>query len=88
MWSPLGNQIAWIELSGPSATAIKILDIASKKTVSIAQPNGIVFDANFDGYSNLAWLPDGRHLLVLIPRPTPTAGKSALLVSLRATFIR
>ena len=44
---------------------IKIFDIASKKTVSIAQPRGVIFDPNYDGYSDLAWLPDGKHLLVL-----------------------
>ncbi len=65
VWSPLGNQIAWIELNGPAATAIKILDIASKKTVTIAQPKGMFYDPNFGGYTDLAWLPDGRHLLVL-----------------------
>jgi Tol biopolymer transport system component len=37
-WSPQGNQIAWIELTGPTAAVVKILDIASKKAVSIAQP--------------------------------------------------
>ena len=65
VWSPLGNQIAWLESTGPSATEIKILDIASRKTVSIAQPRDILFDANYAGNSNLAWMPDGRHLLVL-----------------------
>jgi serine/threonine protein kinase/Tol biopolymer transport system component len=65
VWSPLGNQVAWIEVSGPTNTAIKILDIASKKVVTIAPPGGILFDPSFDGYSDLAWLPDGNHLLVL-----------------------
>ena len=64
-WSPRGDQIAWIELTGPSVASIKILDIASKKAVSIAQPSGIVFDANFRGRTDLAWLPGGSYLLVL-----------------------
>jgi eukaryotic-like serine/threonine-protein kinase len=64
-WSPRGDQIAWIELTGPSVASIKVLDIASKKAVSIAQPSGIVFDANFRGRTDLAWLPGGRYLLVL-----------------------
>ena len=29
------------------------------------QPKDILFDANFGGYADLAWLPDGNHLLVL-----------------------
>jgi Tol biopolymer transport system component len=65
VWSPLGNQIAWIELNLPTTTVIKILDIASKKIVTIAAPKGIIFDPSFGGYSDLAWLPDGNHLLLL-----------------------
>jgi Tol biopolymer transport system component len=59
------NQIAWIEISGPSASALKILDIASKKIVTIAPPKGISYDPSFGGYTDLAWMPDGKHLLVL-----------------------
>ena len=64
-WSPQGNQIAWIEVTGPAAAVVKILDIASKKVVSIAQPRGVVLDPSNTGSSDLAWLPDGSHLLVL-----------------------
>ncbi len=65
VWSPLGNQIAWLESTGPTATEIKILDIASRKIGSLAQPKDILFDANLREISNLAWMPDGHHLLVL-----------------------
>jgi eukaryotic-like serine/threonine-protein kinase len=64
-WSPQGNQIAWIEVTGPAAAVVKILDIASKKVVSIAQPKGVLLDPSNTGSSDLAWLPDGSHLLVL-----------------------
>jgi eukaryotic-like serine/threonine-protein kinase len=64
-WSPQGNQIAWIEVTGPAAAVVKILDIASKKVVSIAQPKGVLLDPNNTGSSDLAWLPDGSHILVL-----------------------
>ncbi len=63
-WSPQGNQIAWIELAG-AVSVVKSFDIASKKVVSIARPNGILFDPTISGHSDLAWLPDGRHLLVI-----------------------
>ena len=33
--------------------------------VTIAQPNGTLFDLNYGGYTDLAWMPDGKHLLVL-----------------------
>ena len=65
VWSPLGNQIAWIEVSGHGVTLLKILDIASKKTLTIAQPKGILYDLTFGGNTDLAWMPDGKHLLVL-----------------------
>ena len=79
VWSPLGNQIAWIELSGPSDTAIKVFDIASKKTVTLAQPSGMIYDANFGGYTDLAWLPDGRHLLVLYSKAHSDRGQIGIV---------
>ena len=65
VWSPQGNRIAWVEVNGPTAAVITILDITSKKTIAIASPKDIIFDANFGGYADLAWLPDDNHLLVL-----------------------
>jgi Tol biopolymer transport system component len=65
-WSPQGNQVAWIELIGGGASVVKRFDIASKEALSIAPPSGILFDQlNISGRSDLAWLPDGRHLLML-----------------------
>jgi eukaryotic-like serine/threonine-protein kinase len=64
-WSPQGNKIAWIELAGLSVSTVKSFDIASKKVVSIVRPNGILFDPTASGHSDLAWLPDGRHLLLV-----------------------
>ncbi len=63
-WSPQPNQIAWIELTGPSLSVINVFDIVSKTKISIAQPEGSVFDPTRSG-SDLAWLPDGKHLVVL-----------------------
>ena len=63
--SPRGNQIAWIEVSGHYTGFVKILDLHSKKIVSLAQSRGISFDSAYQNRSDLAWLPDGRHLLVL-----------------------
>jgi eukaryotic-like serine/threonine-protein kinase len=65
VWSPLGDKIAWVELAGPGATTLKILDIASKKTATIPQPKGILYDLNYGGYTGLAWMPDGKHLLTV-----------------------
>jgi eukaryotic-like serine/threonine-protein kinase len=63
-WSPQPNQIAWIEQTGPGASVIDVFDLSSKTKSSIAQPEGITFGLSRSG-SNLAWLPDGKHLLVL-----------------------
>ena len=79
VWSPLGNQMAWIESSGPGDTAIKVFDIASKKTVTLAQPSGMIYDTNFDGYTDLAWLPDGRHLLVLYTKAHSDRGQIGIV---------
>ena len=65
VWSPQGNKIAWIELTGPKATNIRILDVATKKTVTLAQSAGVYYDPSFGGYTDLAWLPDGSHLVFL-----------------------
>ena len=68
VWSPRGNEIAWIEVTGATAAVVKILDRASKKVRTIAQPSGVTFDRKDQGYSDLAWLADGRHLLLLYSR--------------------
>jgi eukaryotic-like serine/threonine-protein kinase len=79
VWSPLGNQMAWIESSGPGDTAIKVFDIASKKTVTLAQPSGMIYDTNFDGDTDLAWLPDGKHLLVLYTKAHSDRGQIGIV---------
>jgi Tol biopolymer transport system component len=65
VWSAQGKQLAWIEQTGPLTELVKILDITSNGIVSIAQADAITYDHNLYGYSDLAWLPDGRHLLLL-----------------------
>ena len=65
VWSPRGNEIAWIEVTGATTAVVKILDRASKRVRTIAQPRGVAFDRKDQGYSDLAWLADGRHLLLL-----------------------
>ncbi len=63
-WSPQPNQIAWIEQTGPGDSVVHVLDLVSKTKSSIAQPPGSLFGPTRSG-SDLAWLPDGKHLLVL-----------------------
>jgi eukaryotic-like serine/threonine-protein kinase len=65
VWSPRGNDIAWIEVTGTTTAVVKILDRNTKKVRIIAQPRGASFDRKDQGYSDLAWLADGKHLLVL-----------------------
>jgi Tol biopolymer transport system component len=65
VWSPKGGRIAWIGTVGPSKFALQTFDIASKKLTSIApQP-----DIFFAGLLNVAWTPDGLHLLAFYVRP-------------------
>ena len=78
-WSPRGKQIAWIELTGPLTGVIKILDITTNRTVSVRQTDSITYEN--DGYnpSDLAWLPDGRHLLLLYSNPRSDRVQIAIL---------
>ncbi len=69
VWSPRGNEIAWIEVTGATTAVVKILSMASKSVRTIAQPKGVAFDRKDDGFSDLAWLADGRHLLLLYSKP-------------------
>jgi eukaryotic-like serine/threonine-protein kinase len=64
VWSPQPNRIAWIELSAPTSSVINVYDIESKAQSSIAQPEGAVYDPARSG-NDLAWLPDGKHLVAL-----------------------
>ncbi len=68
-WSPGGNEIAWIEVTGPASAEVEILDLRAKTVRSIAQPSGVILDRQDSGYSNLAWLPDDKHLLALYTKP-------------------
>ena len=63
-WSPQPNQIAWIEQTGSNVSAISVFSLDSKTKFSIGQPEGSQFDPARSG-SDLAWLPDGKHLVVL-----------------------
>ena len=65
VWSPRGGEIAWIEVTGTTTAVVKIMDRASKRVRTIAQPKGAAFDRKDQGYSDLAWLGDDRHLLFL-----------------------
>ena len=69
VWSPRGNQIAWIEVTGPATAEVKIIDVPAGSIRSIAQPHEVLLDRKDAGYSDLAWLPDGKHLLALYSRP-------------------
>jgi eukaryotic-like serine/threonine-protein kinase len=64
-WSPKGGRIAWMSTVGPAKFALQIFDIASKKLTTVAAPP----DISFWGLSNVAWTPDGLHLLTLYVRP-------------------
>jgi len=64
VWSPIGDRIAWISTVGPATYALQIFEIASKKLTSFAPPPNI----SFSDLANVAWTPDGRHLLTFYVR--------------------
>jgi Tol biopolymer transport system component len=65
VWSPKGDSITWISTVGPATYALQIFEIASKKLTSFAAPP----DISFSDLANVAWMPDGRHLLTFYVRP-------------------
>jgi serine/threonine protein kinase/Tol biopolymer transport system component len=77
-WSPVPSQIAWIEQTGPGASVITVFDLDSKTKSSIAQSRDNLFDPTGSG-SDLAWLPDGKHLLVLYYKAHSDRGQIAVV---------
>ena len=70
VWSPDGSRIAWTGTVPPArASAIQVFDLSSKKLTTVAAPPDILFQNSTDGYTNLVWTPDGRHLLVFYLKP-------------------
>ncbi len=65
VWSPKGDRIAWISTVGPAKYALQIFKIDSKKLTDYAAPP----DTPFWGKSDVAWTPDGLHLLAFYLRP-------------------
>jgi eukaryotic-like serine/threonine-protein kinase len=65
VWSPRGDRIAWIGTIGPAKYALEIFEIASKKLTQVATSP----DISFAALSDVAWTPDGRHLLALYVKP-------------------
>ncbi|WP_260736319.1 protein kinase domain-containing protein [Tunturiibacter lichenicola] len=68
-WSPKDNRIAWIGAIALDKYAIQIFDIASKKLTTVAAPPGISFPGPSLTYTNVVWMPDGKHLLTFYLRP-------------------
>jgi eukaryotic-like serine/threonine-protein kinase len=69
VWSPDGSRIAWTGfIVGGLRSFLGWIDIASKKTGSVAAPQNFIFAAS-DSHTDLVWLPDNRHLLVTYYQP-------------------
>jgi serine/threonine protein kinase/Tol biopolymer transport system component len=64
-WSPDGKRIAWVTTLGSLKMALAVMDLATKKVTTLPAALRIFLSPNPDGYTNLAWLPDNRHLLVI-----------------------
>jgi Tol biopolymer transport system component len=83
-WSSQPNQIAWIEQSGPNTTVINAFDLISKTKSTIAQPPGIMFGTR--SVADLAWLPDGKHLLVLYYKAHSDRGQVGIVGTSASDF--
>lgn len=67
VWSPDGGRIAWVGVTGSAAKhAVQILDLSTKKLTTVPAHAEISFQ---NGFTNLMWMPDGRHLLAFYLKP-------------------
>ena len=66
VWSPDGSRIAWTQTeAGTTRIGLKVMEIASKKLMTVGPPAGISWVNPGLAYTTLAWMPDSRHLLAL-----------------------
>lgn len=69
VWSPQGGRLAWIGTVAPQTNAVEIFDLATKKLTTVAAPAGVAFPGTAINFTDLAWTPDGGHLLTFFLRP-------------------
>jgi serine/threonine protein kinase len=70
VWSPDGGRIAWIGTVGATAKhALQLLDLSSKKLTIVPTPADVTLEVIYTTYTNLAWTPDGRHLVTFYLKP-------------------
>lgn len=66
VWSPDGSRIAWLQTqAGTNTVVLNVMQIASRKLVTVTAPQDVLLASPGDGYTTLAWLPDNGHLLTL-----------------------
>jgi eukaryotic-like serine/threonine-protein kinase len=70
VWSPDGGRLAWIGTVGAGAKyALQLFDLSTKKVTTIMAPADNRFQNSVAGETNLAWTPDGAHLLFFYLKP-------------------
>jgi eukaryotic-like serine/threonine-protein kinase len=70
VWSPDGGRIAWIGSVGSTGKyVLQILDLSSKKLTIVPIPPDVTLEVTYTNYTNLAWTPDGRHLVTFYVKP-------------------
>jgi eukaryotic-like serine/threonine-protein kinase len=70
VWSPDGGRIAWIGTVGSTAKyALQLLNLSSKKLTIVPTPADVTLEAIPTNNTNLAWTPDGRHLVTFYLKP-------------------
>jgi eukaryotic-like serine/threonine-protein kinase len=69
VWSPDGSRIAWLQRAfGAKTVMLGYIDLSLKKLSTIATPADVTPSLQ-ESVTNLAWLPDSRHLLMLYLKP-------------------
>jgi Tol biopolymer transport system component len=69
VWSPDGGRIAWLQQAlGARKVVLGWIDLSSKRLSTVAAPADVI-PSLAESITNLAWLPDNRHLLMLYLKP-------------------
>ncbi len=66
VWSPDGRIIAWLQTeAGTTRIGLKVIEISSRRLMTVAPPPGISWVNPGLASTTLAWMPDSLHLLTL-----------------------
>ncbi len=87
VWSPDGSRIAWLQTeAGTTRIGMKVMEIASKKFLTVPTPPGISWVNPDTANTTLGWMPDSRHLLALYYKQHTDRAQIGIVTMLSGEF--